>query len=132
MQVAVGRACGKAILCGEHAVVYGQPAIALPLFAVGCTVEVTSGSRAGVTIRSDQFPDPYVHGSSAEPSLAFLGTAIDLAFQALGPLGAVQALPPALEVAVRSSIPIGCGLGRAGGRFPGQGRGIFWEADRRR
>ena len=30
-------ACAKVILCGEHAVVYGQPAIALPLSDVRVT-----------------------------------------------------------------------------------------------
>ena len=41
-----GRASGKIILMGEHAVVYGQPAIALPFSAVGISVTVTERGTA--------------------------------------------------------------------------------------
>src|SRR5690349_24718441 len=42
---------GKLILCGEHAVVYGRPAIALPLSDVRAHVTVAVGPKgSGVTI----------------------------------------------------------------------------------
>ncbi|KRL62105.1 mevalonate kinase [Latilactobacillus fuchuensis] len=41
MQTGVGLSHAKIILIGEHAVVYGQPAIALPIFAVQAKVTVT-------------------------------------------------------------------------------------------
>ncbi|PMP78523.1 MAG: mevalonate kinase, partial [Roseiflexus castenholzii] len=43
---------GKIILCGEHAVVYGRPAIALPLSKIRARASVAPGA-AGIGIRFD-------------------------------------------------------------------------------
>jgi len=49
--MAVGYASGKAILFGEHAVVYGQPAIAVPVTQVQARAEVKDVGRGqGITI----------------------------------------------------------------------------------
>jgi mevalonate kinase len=49
-QVGVGRSHGKAILLGEHAVVYGAPALAIPLprLPVTATATMVRGSGAGL------------------------------------------------------------------------------------
>lgn len=58
MQTSVGNSHAKIILIGEHAVVYGQPAIALPIFAVQTTVRVT----AQPTLNEPLINSPYYSG----------------------------------------------------------------------
>ncbi len=41
---------GKIILFGEHAVVYGQPAIAVPLSQVRATAVIEAGGKQGVQL----------------------------------------------------------------------------------
>ena len=49
--MAVGYASGKVILFGEHAVVYGWPAIAVPVTQVQAQAEVEDAERGeGITI----------------------------------------------------------------------------------
>ncbi|MEE2751308.1 MAG: mevalonate kinase [Myxococcota bacterium] len=83
--VATGRASGKLILLGEHAVVYGYPAIAVGL-SLG--TEVQLHRRPGPTTCSITNPDP-----SLTRALA-------------------QALPnTGLHVQIQSELPIGRGMG---------------------
>lgn len=65
-RVATGEAHGKAILLGEHAAVYGAPALALPLPALTCraTVRRTTGPGAGVSRLRLFAPGP--HGTPEE------------------------------------------------------------------
>ena len=51
--VTTASAASKAILFGEHAVVYGRPALAVPVSDVRALVEVTTAlPNAGITIHS--------------------------------------------------------------------------------
>ncbi len=95
---------GKAILFGEHAVVYGRPALAVPIMQVQATVTVSENSRGGVWIEA-----PNIALSSAISQLAPdhpLAAVINSVFFALG-----IARPPACTVYIQSTIPVASGLG---------------------
>jgi mevalonate kinase len=100
-------ACGKIILLGEHAVVYGRPALAVPLPQLRASVEVSpiSGSDVG-SIRVEA-PDidlsTWLEALKPDHPLARI---ILLTMQALGIDD-----HPALEIRVNSNIPIASGLG---------------------
>ncbi|KRM22242.1 mevalonate kinase [Latilactobacillus graminis] len=59
MQTGVGQSHAKIILIGEHAVVYGQPAIALPVFAVQVKVTVTPNPA----LHTPQIKSAYYNGA---------------------------------------------------------------------
>ena len=76
------RAYGKIILFGEHAVVYGQPALAVPVHEVYAEAEVSTIPRAGIWIAA---PDIRLHEEL--PRLAPenpLASVVEAVFAALG------------------------------------------------
>ena len=104
MRVTEASAPGKVILFGEHAVVYGQPAIAAPVTQVRAWARVRDGDQAGVYISSpDLDEEHWLHESQEDDALA---AATRLVQQAAG----LAMLPP-LHVRVQSDIPIASGLG---------------------
>jgi mevalonate kinase len=95
---------GKIILFGEHAVVYGRPALAVPVTQVHADVEVSDASRAGIWIDA---PDVNLHAELMTlPSDHPIAAAIhNLFFQFhISPF-------PDLDIRISSTIPVASGLG---------------------
>lgn len=100
---------GKAILLGEHAVVYGRPAIAVPVMARKAVVEVEQGPQGeGILIVAEDLQQRYFMGASdVDEHGQFLSAAVRGALEALVPEGPW----PSLVIRVRSSVPIARGMG---------------------
>ena len=95
---------GKVILFGEHAVVYGRPALAVPVTQVHAEAEVTPSTRPGIWIDA---PDVGLSGEltalPSEQPMAALVHNLLFAWQ-IDPF-------PNLNIRVSSTIPVASGLG---------------------
>ena len=107
MPLTFGRAPGKIILFGEHAVVYGQPAIAMPVTKVNATARVVpdfEGTRGQIRIQS---PDVGLDADLKNlPENHPLSKAIALTLAAISPTHT-----PALTLQISSTIPVSAGMG---------------------
>lgn len=95
---------GKIILFGEHAVVYGRPALAVPVTQVHVDVEISDSSRAGIWIDA---PGVNLHAElNTLPSDHPLASVIHnfLFLSRVSPF-------PNLNINIESTIPVASGLG---------------------
>jgi mevalonate kinase len=96
----------KLILCGEHAVVYGAAAIALPLADMRARVQVApAAAGSGIHIYAPDLSDAWTLSERPDHPLSELVLAALRQMQTPGPE------PPDLELTIRSAIPVAGGMG---------------------
>ncbi|MDE2636119.1 MAG: mevalonate kinase [Chloroflexota bacterium] len=114
---------GKAILFGEHAVVYGIPAIAIPL----------SNIRVRATCKDTSHPLTVIAEDLARPAVTIVGEEFDrsdpLSLMAALTMGQLNTGDLTGEIRIRSDIPVASGLGSGAAVSAALGRAIALMQD---
>jgi mevalonate kinase len=93
----------KIILCGEHAVVYNRPAIALPLGDLRAYAEAApEPPGAGLRFVAPDLGETWSYADDQQHPLSELAASV---------LAHLAAAPPDLTITLRSDIPIAGGMG---------------------
>ncbi|MFN8529618.1 MAG: mevalonate kinase [Anaerolineae bacterium] len=98
-------AAAKIILFGEHAVVYGCPAIAVPISTLRATASVLAGDHSGLHIAAEdlsQVMPVNVETDQVDNALALTARLV---------LRKFHLPPPDVTIAIQSQIPMASGLG---------------------
>jgi mevalonate kinase len=105
MSTITASAPAKLILCGEHAVVYGRPAIALPLVGIRARAEIAPGQPgSGISILARDLRRRWRVADDPSHPLSELIASMLAHYAAPGRL-------PDLRITIKSSIPIASGMG---------------------
>lgn len=122
-QTITASAPGKIILFGEHAVVYGQPALAVPVPDIRATASISPGEAgSGLTI----------HAQDIDVTLSLAEAAAHgLTLMARTTLDWLKADEPDIVVGIHSGIPIAGGLGSGAAVSAALGRALarYFERD---
>jgi mevalonate kinase len=105
MYMSLGTAPGKVIILGEHAVVYGRPAVAVPVSEVRATAQIESGkARQGLLVVAPDLGHsiPVFDKDDGHPLSQIVRNTMRLM---------KQSLDQDLTVTVTSTVPIARGMG---------------------